>query len=161
MSQTHNFYDEDALLERLLNGLKKRRQEVVFVVGSALSTPMVQGTAGVPGVDGVIDLIRREFEDDVTQLARLNNTLDAAGGSRYQEAFVFVQGRRGPQTANEIVRSAVLGAWISTSPSIDAHNEANLEELRVMELDLQNWALNPGTQAVGRLIAGYPARFGR
>jgi hypothetical protein len=58
MSQTHSFYDEDALLERLLNGLKKRRQEVVFVVGSALSTPVAKGAAGVPGVDGVIDLIR-------------------------------------------------------------------------------------------------------
>jgi hypothetical protein len=30
-----------------------------------------------------------------------------------------------------------------------------------MELDLQNWTLQPGTLAVGRLIAGYPDRFGR
>src|ERR1035437_5740849 len=67
MSQTHNFYDEDVLLERLLNGLKKRRQEVVFVVGSALSAPVAQGAIGVPGVEGVIDLIRREFEDDASQ----------------------------------------------------------------------------------------------
>jgi len=43
MSQTHSFYDEGALLERLLNGLKKRRQEVVFVVGSALSAPVAKG----------------------------------------------------------------------------------------------------------------------
>src|ERR1017187_10380261 len=127
MSQTHNFYDEDALLERLLNGLKKRRQEVVFVVGSALSAPVAQGAAGVPGVDGVIDLIRREFEDDVNQLAKFNDALDAAGASRYQEAFVFLQGRRGPQTANEIVRAAVLGAWTSTSPSIGGDKEKKLE----------------------------------
>jgi plasmid stabilization system protein ParE/tetratricopeptide (TPR) repeat protein len=162
MSQTHNFYDEDALLERLLNGLKKRRQEVVFVVGSALSSPVAQGAAGVPGVDGVIDLIRHEFEDDASQLAKFNDVVHATGASRYQEAFVFLQGRRGPQTANEIVRAAVLGAWTSTSPNIGGYNQTNSEELlRAMELDLQNWALGPGTQALGRLIAGYPDRFGR
>jgi hypothetical protein len=79
MSSAHGFYDEDTLLERLLNGLKKRRQEVVFVVGSALSAPMALGARGVPGVDGVIDLIRCEFQDDSSQLAKLDAVLDTAG----------------------------------------------------------------------------------
>src|SRR5438105_15210680 len=117
MSETHYFHTEDALLERLTRGLKKRAQQVVFLVGSPLSTPCAPGMPGVPDVDGIIDLIRREFDDEPSQSAMFGQALDGAGSNRYQAAFVFLQGRRGQHTANEIVLSAVLGAWIYRPPS--------------------------------------------
>ena len=72
MNKSIHFYDEDALLERLSRGLKRHCQEVVFLVGAPLSAPVTTGGPGVPDVKGVIDLIRREFEDDSQQLQMLN-----------------------------------------------------------------------------------------
>jgi hypothetical protein len=110
MPDGYDFYDENALVERLSRALKKRHQETVFLVGAPLSAPVSPGLPGVPGVDGVINLIRSEFEDDACQLAALGEALKAAGDKRYQAAFQFLQGRRGQQTANEIVRTAVRTA---------------------------------------------------
>lgn len=156
------FYDEGALLERLLNGLQRRNQEVVFVLGSGLSAPVASGKPGVPTVNGVIELIRREFEGDRTQLALLDKALADAGASRYQAAFVFLQGRRGQQTANEIVRTAVLGAWISGPANISGISQTRIEDTcRVMDFDLRGWSLNPGTEAVGKLVTSYPDLFGK
>ena len=59
-----HYHDEDALLERLSNGIKRQNREVVFLVGAPLSCPPEQGVPGVPGVEGIIDLIRAEFSAD-------------------------------------------------------------------------------------------------
>src|SRR5215468_4513666 len=107
MSNTFHFHEETALLERLSNGLKKRSQEVVFLVGAPLSAPVNPGTPGVPDVNGVIKLVIREFGDADDQVRSLKDVLEKAGGKRYQAAFQFLQGRRGQQTANEIIRNAV------------------------------------------------------
>jgi len=149
-------------LERLVNGLKRRSQQVVFLVGSPLSAPPSPGLPGVPGVDGVVDLIRKEFQEDAGQLTKLNEALDRAGPNRYQAAFVFLQGRRGQQTANEIVRAAVLGAWIAQLPNANPIGQVNIDDMcRVMEQDIRGWAIGPGTEALGKILAGYPERFGR
>src|SRR5260370_15973199 len=154
MSQPAYFYDESALLERLLTGLKRRTQQVVFVLGSGLSAPMAPGTPGVPTVNGVIELIRREFEDDVTQLAHFDRTLTDAGTNQYQAAFLFLQGRRGPNIASEVVRSAVLGSWVSDPANFTDMSQTTIKDsARMMESDLQACSLNPGTAAAGRLGA--------
>ena len=161
MSETHYFHDEEALLERLAKGLKRRSQQVVFLVGSPLSAPYRPGTPGVPGVDGVIDLIRAEFSDDTNQVALLDQALQrAVGPTAYQEAFLFLQGRRGQQTANEIIREAVLKAWTRQPP--DMKNLASPDDLcRTLEMDIHGWALPNGLEALGKLIAQYPDQFGR
>jgi len=64
MSETFHFHDESALLDRLSNGLKKHNQEIVFLIGSPLCYPIAADQPGVPDVEGVIDLIRREFGND-------------------------------------------------------------------------------------------------
>src|ERR1700733_6234346 len=110
MAGSFDFYDEQALLERLSTGLKKRTQEVIFLVGAPLSAPDGLGEPGVPGVDGMIELIRQEFDGEPTEQATLEQELASSGARRYQAAFSFLQGRRGRQTANEIVCKAVLGA---------------------------------------------------
>jgi hypothetical protein len=153
------FYDEDVLLDRLSTGLNRsnsRGQEVVFLVGSPLSSPPEAGKPGVPGVEGVIDLIRGQFAHDATKLAALNQALAQAGPNAYQEAFLFLQGRRGQQAANEIVRAAVLRARRS------GINEAGTDEAcRALDRDFGGWAVGDGTTALGQLITTYPDLFGR
>jgi hypothetical protein len=69
-----DFFDQAALLHRLSTALKKRDQEVVFLLGSALSAPLQAGAPGVPNVDGMIGLIRSEFEDS-PQLRQLDEAV--------------------------------------------------------------------------------------
>lgn len=162
-AQALDFYDESALLERLSRGLKKRSQEVVFLVGAPLSSPSAPGSPGVPGVDGIIELIRAEFSDDESQLFALNKTLEAAGHKKYQAAFQFLIGRRGQQTANEIVRKAVLAARVPEMIFGDQGTEPQGvidETWRLMDQDSSGWILNPGTENLGKLVVGYPGFFG-
>jgi hypothetical protein len=158
------FFDDAALLHRLSKGLQKREQEVVFLVGSPLCYPITEGGPGVPSVDGVIELIRREFEDDPEQCTALDNHLDSAGQNRYQQAFLFLQGRRGPQTANDIIRQAVCSARTTPTKSLDAKGitQASVDdECRRLEFDITNWALTTGMGSLGHLLVQYPDRFGR
>ena len=68
MTQSPFFYDEAALVERLSNGIRKRCQEVIFLLGAPMSAPMATGLPGVPAVQGIVDLITAEFRDEPAQL---------------------------------------------------------------------------------------------
>jgi len=65
--------------------------------------------------------------------------------------------------ANEIVKRAVLGARLKDAScegvDIDVRSASD-DELRVMEFD-SRWELNPGIEALGKLVAHYPQRFGK
>jgi tetratricopeptide (TPR) repeat protein len=159
-----HFFDESALLERLSHGLSKSGKEVVFLVGSGLTIPTNSGLPGVPNTEGIIDIIRSEFRQDPKQLAALEGELAHAGGSRYQSAFQFLQGRRGQNTANQVVRRAVITARIhgTAFTEIDSDELSEIEErCLLMEQDAPGWFLNPGNEALGKLIAKYPNRFGK
>jgi tetratricopeptide (TPR) repeat protein len=162
MSNPPHFYDQSALLERLSKGLKKRSRETIFLVGAPISAPTSDKSPGVPGAEGVISLIRREFEDDAIQLAALEDVLASAQTKRYQQAFVFLQGRRGPKTISEIVREAVLSARCPGSLSVpDRPEEMSDDDCRNLELDAAGWAINPGTEYLAKLAVGYPDLFGK
>jgi hypothetical protein len=64
-----SFFDQSDLLYRLSRALIQRRQEVVFLVGSAFSAPIKRGASGIPDANGLIELIRLEFADDSQQIA--------------------------------------------------------------------------------------------
>ncbi len=164
IAHTLEFHDESALLDRLSTGLKRRPQEVIFLVGAPLSSPVFPGAPGVPGVNGMIDLIRGEFNVDPAERAALELELDRAGNGLYQAAFSFLQGRRGQKTANEIVCRAVLAAQENGSsiPSLDFNDLVVAENIcRALEADVSGWHLNPGTEALGKLLVGFPGVFGR
>jgi hypothetical protein len=156
------FHDKPALLDRLTNGLRRRSQEVVFLVGSPLSSPTDTGQPGVPGTDGVIELIRREFHNAPAQFAALEKQLGTAGQHKYQAAFRFLQGSRGQQAANDIVRTAVFLARLpeitKDAPAAFPRTDA---ECRAIDMDPQGWQVNPGMQHLGRLLADYPEIFGK
>jgi hypothetical protein len=157
------FHDESALLDRLSTGLSRRPQEVIFLVGAPLSSPMSSGLPGVPDVGGMIELIRSEFNAELAERIALEQELNRSGERMYQTAFSFLQGRRGQQTANEIVCRAVLAARRAdaTLPSIDFTDQAAAEGVcRTLQADISWWHLNPGTAALGKLIAQFPNSFG-
>jgi hypothetical protein len=163
MTHSFSFYDDEALLHRLTTGLKKRPQEIIFLVGAPLSAPLTISSPGVPDATGIIDLIRKEFEGEVSEKTALEKELSKAGKTIYQTAFSFLQGRRGQQTANEIVVKAVLSALSSPGKQINNYfvdQQARETAYRNLEFDTNAWSLNPGTENLGRLIAKYPDRFG-
>ena len=164
MLSRFHFYDQSALIQRLCKGLRVRSHEVVFLVGAPLSAPIAPDGRGVPGVEGVIDLIRNEFEDDSSELTILNQQIEEAKEKRYQAAFLFLQGRRGQQAVNDVVRRAVMGARVSRLTCDETTGDifpATEDECRFLEADLAGWYLNPGTEYLGKLVNRYPSRFGR
>ena len=157
-----DYYDEDALVERLTTGIQKSGQSVIFLVGSPVTSALPPNSIGVPDVRGVIDLIRQEF--DATQQAELDKSLSSSRVP-YQAAFTFLLGRRGQHAANQIIKQAV---WRSRSKtSLDTGKQfvpgANTpdEACRALEADLDGWVLSPAVAAMGDLITRYPDQFGR
>jgi tetratricopeptide (TPR) repeat protein len=158
MIEPLNFFDQSDLLYRLSYALKERRQEVVFLVGAALSAPMKRGAVGVPDANGVIDLIRAELTGRPGQIEGFDAAILADDRRRYQAAFRFLQGRLGQSFANEIVRKAVLAARLDSSGT--ASSAETEDDCRLLEFD-PNWGINPGTDSLGKLLTHYPDRFGK
>jgi tetratricopeptide (TPR) repeat protein len=155
-----DFYDEGALLERLTRGVRK---EVVFLVGSAVTAPTAENELGVPGVDGVIDLIRQEFDSE--QVAALNGML-AEATNPYQVAFSFLLGRRGPQASNRVIKAAMARARRPTysSGTLNTYKlsaDTDEDSCRAFDNDRSGWFLSPAVKGLGELCARYPAQFGR
>ena len=157
-------YDEAALFERLTAGVQRADRPVVFLVGSAITAPYNGNVHGVPGVDGIIELTRNEF-DDPAQRSEFEKAISSSD-SRYQAAFLFLLGRRGQQAANEIIKRAVwkarkpvfaTGTPGAYSPSVTTSDEF----CRIFDSDYEGWLLSPGASAIGHLVSDFPDRFGR
>ena len=112
-----DYYDSSALLDRLSAGIQRAQQRVTFLVGSALTAPTETLSPGVPGVDGVIDIIRKEF-DGADQTSNLYRAL-SEHENRYQAAFTYLLGHRGQQAANEVIKRAV---WKARKPVVASEN---------------------------------------
>jgi hypothetical protein len=115
-------------------------------------------------VDGIISLIRGEFENDTSEARAFDNEVSNSGARKYQVAFTFLQGRRGQQASNEIIRKAVLAARnpYSSSIAVDLSNQAAAESAcETLELDNPGWHLNSGIESLGKLVTDYPTVFGK
>jgi len=161
LSDPSEYYDARALLARLSNGVVGSDRQIVFVVGSALTAPLDVNGRGVPNVEGVIDLISQELSHEERQ--DLSRAL-AGVTNRYQEAFHFLLGSRGPQISNQVIRKAVASARlqsIARGIGYELTMGTSDEACRSFEADPAGWHLTPGVKALGELAVGYPARFGR
>ena len=156
-----DYFEQGALLERLTAGIVGSDKQIVFVLGSALTAPPVDGARGVSGVNAIIDLIRAEFSPD--QKLKFGQEL-AGAENRYQEAFRFLLSRRGPQAPNQVIRRAVSSArgdamTASSSYLLDTYTSE--DACRGFEADIAGWNLTPGVKALGQLAVSHPRRFGR
>lgn len=117
----------------------------------------------MPGVPGVIDLIRAEFPND--SAGELESKL-AAAANPYQTAFSHLLARRGQNVVNDVVKRAV---WQARKPPIgglgqDAYVpswETTDEVCRAFDSEYAAWDLPPGAQALGALAAFVPDIFGQ
>lgn len=157
------FYDEEALLDRLSDGIEETSKEVVFVVGAPLTASEESGLPGVSSVADMISDIRERFSTGSGPRITLESNISSAP-NRYQAAFHFLQGRRGQDVCNRVVRNAVLRSRNTTmvrdatNGDLDHFDDENLGDF---EADLSGWHLSRGVEALGKLIALKPDRFGR
>ena len=157
------FYESGYLIDRLVNSANTQDKNVTFLVGSPISMPDHLGGHGVPGVSGMIDLIRNEFqgqssEDEFERCLRNNS------GTPYQNAFEFLHGHRSQDKANEIVRSAVWQALDAQSLPAQFQQisppEANSAICSKLETDPNNWILPQSVDVFGELLVTCSDVFG-
>ena len=160
MNQT--YHESSDLVDRLCNAAKKDRT-VTFLVGSPLSLPDYEGGHGVPGVSGMIDLIRGELSgtDAEVDFAQI---LEGKLANQYRKAFEFLHGRRGQEDVNRIVRTAVWQAldtkkWPSGLPVKSPH-EADSATCKALENDFDAWILPEAVDIFGNLLVTCSDTFG-
>lgn len=157
-------YDANRLAHRILLW-NQADAPFVFVIGSGLSAPDAPSRRGVPGTDGVFDLVLAELERRSvapTLLREIRDLKGALGSNRYQQLFGRLRGTLPPRDLQAFVHAFVLAAF---------DGAPDLKELRVltpndlearlerMEWDNHRWTLPAGTEALGSLLARYPQRF--
>ncbi|WAS92619.1 SIR2 family protein [Nannocystis punicea] len=138
--------------EDLLDRLSARAQELVYLVGSAVTAPSRAGEPGVPRVDGVIELIRGEYQHP-RELQRFEAALAKEPDNRYQAAFRHLLLTRDPDAANAVIRRAVLLARRPSSQSSTLSTALDPEACRALEDDLEGWHLPPAADALGQVLA--------
>ena len=136
----------------------------MFLVGSPLSLPDQDGGHGVPGVSGMIDLIREEFKGSSAE-AEFAQLLDGEPANRYQEAFTFLHGRQGQDDVNRIVRTAVWRALDANNlpPHLSKKSpqDADAAICQALEDTVEAWVLPRAVDMLGNLLATYSETFGR
>lgn len=158
--RNYTVYEEEALLYRLHEELKGSSKDVVFVVGSPLTAPS-SDHAGVTDVEGVVNLIRAKFAQKAAQLKKFDAAVLDAENS-YQAAFDFLIGRGGQDAANKIIKQAVAGALTIGQQEGKSETIAGLDasQLQSFENDPNLWSINPGLEALAKLITKFPEHFG-
>ena len=163
MKQT--YYRQIDLQNRLVNASENRDRAVVFMVGSAISLPDHEGGHGVEGVDGIVELVRREFEGS-DALLEFDKQVNEESENRYQKAFEFLHGRRGQDAANGIIRTAVWQAidlqnWPSSLPSSKTTPlQVDPEICTALENEPNAWILPRAVDLLGSLLVHHADTFG-
>lgn len=152
------FHDRDALLDRLTRPAASR--DHVFLFGAALTAPQNSESFGVPGVSGVVELIREHYRAafDESALADLDRSIASNPAQAYQIAFEHLQGRGNSDDANRIIRHAVSHARLE-QPSWQSTGIHPPELLLELERDITGWHLSPAVAEIGTLLATQPPCF--
>ena len=157
------YYNSADLVDLLCSAADTKDRDITFLVGSPLTLPDHVGGCGVPGVAGMVDLIRREFEGSGSE-TEFDQSLKGAMENRYQRAFEFLHGRRGQDTVNGIVRTAVWQAldannWPSSLPETSPYN-ADPATCKALEGKVDAWVLPRAVDRLGNLLVTCSDTFG-
>ena len=155
------YYGPADFVDRLCNASDRKDRTVTFLVGSPLSLPDHVGGHGVPGVSGMVELIRAEFDGAEAEFDR---SIEGEAESRYRRAFEFLHGRRGQDAANRIVRTAVWQAldtknWPSFLPP-KTPNDADPATCKTLEKTTNAWILPRAVDLFGNLLVTCSDTFG-
>jgi|JI10StandDraft_1071094.scaffolds.fasta_scaffold07658_5 serine/threonine protein kinase len=147
-----NIHDPDAFLDRLTRTQFSRPH--VFLFGSALTSPFPDGSPGVPGVNGVVALIKAYYRRNYpSALSKLEQILSTAK-NQYQAAFEHLSGRGSAADANSIIQQAVLTAY--TGPTQQPYSNASC---RAAESNISGWHISPWLESIGKLLAAPPQQI--
>jgi hypothetical protein len=102
-----NFDDASELSNIFMNA--PIRERFVFMLGSALSMPEVEGGPGIPNVSEMIQRARQTLND--VQRQELDNRLLQASNA-YQETMAFLALRKGQDALNELICDNVLRPFL-------------------------------------------------
>ena len=157
------YYKSADLVDRLCSAADRKDRAVTFLVGSPLTFPDHIGGHGVPGVSGMVDLIRGEFEGSDAE-TEFDHSLKGKSANRYQRAFEFLHGRRGQDVVNRIVRTAVWQAldannWPSFLPGTSPH-DADPATCKALEGEVGAWVLPRAVDLLGNLLVTCSDTFG-
>ena len=160
----NDYHTPTALVDRLCDASQRKERPVTFLVGSPLSLPDQEGGHGVPGVSGMIGLLRREFAGNNAE-TEFDQLLGRESANQYQKAFTFLHGRRGQDGANRIVRTAVWKAldtnkWPPRLPK-NSPQDADSTTCQALEAEVEAWVLPHAVDMLGNLLATHPETFGR
>ena len=155
------YYESTDLVDRFCNSARNDRA-ITFLVGSPLSFPDYEGGHGVPGVSGMIDLIRREFPD--MSKSDFDQILEGGFADKYRKAFEFLRGRRGQDDVNRVVRAAVWQAldirkWPSHLPAKSPY-DADADTCKILEKEVDAWVLPQSVDIFGNLLVTCSDTFG-
>ena len=157
------YYESADLVDRLCSVADGKDRTVTFLVGSPLTLPDHVGGKGVPGVSGMVDLIRCEFEGSAAE-DEFDQSLKGESADRYQRAFEFLHKRRGQDVVNRIVRTAVwhtldTSNWPSSLP-VASPDDADTATCKVLEGEAGVWALPRAVDRLGNLLVTCSDTFG-
>ena len=155
LNTVSQFADQTRLLARLAIAIRKN-QKVSFLIGSALTAPdTTLGGRGVPSVANLVKRIEHMFKDtDEHSLFLEEIARSQSDAEKYQNSMQLLLDCQGQEELNKVIREAVLEA--RKSPGLSTLTE---EDYNQLELETNGWALRPGIEALGELIALYPKIF--
>lgn len=97
---------KNAFLSAMLDIIEKKTP-ITFMFGSAFTSPDVVGGAGVPNVDGILNIIKEKLEEQGLIEEYLKDIGDCEGASRYNNSFEFIYTWKSPEFANFIIEQAI------------------------------------------------------
>lgn len=151
---SESFYTQPMLVDRVLER-RRQRKRVVFLVGSGLVLPDSQGR-GVPGTAKIIDMLRERARAMGLEHSFQTAIDEDRSSNLYQAAFSWMLSVASVDTANEIVRQAVLRARVRPEHIPPDHHAERMEEL---EDDIHGWVLSDAVKALGQLVVRDPVFF--
>jgi hypothetical protein len=149
LDQLKGAYGQSALI----SALRKATRPVTFLVGSALSMPIGKRGRGVPGVEGVIDLVGEAARREHLDIAAFERELeDADGPDRYAVALRHLYDHTNEAIVAKVVSRAVRQAR-ADGRQARYRRDAELDETTV------GWEVAPGTQALAELLVRFPEHY--
>ena len=157
------YYSPSDLMDRLCYAADRRDRTVTFLVGSPISAPDHIGGHGVPGVTGMVELIRDEFHGTDVEPELDQNIRGAV--NPYQTAFEFLHAKQGQDAVNRIVRASVWRSldarnWPPSLPDTTP-DEAHAATCRALERACDAWILPTPVDLFGELLVTCSDTFGR
>lgn len=134
----------------LISAIKRCKNDIALLIGSPLSAPSEYGQKGVPGVAGILQIIKDYIsEDDDLMREYTKEVLKelASDGEIYQKSFEFLSDYTDPDTINLIIRKAVLEATDVDYKDIDLTNQDALAELQSKN---EHWCIPLATNAIAK-----------